>query len=232
MKSYPTPGQTLREALLGWALYGHDGRILTEPSPVLAEYQQQSAALRARRHHSQDKMTDKDWRQIEALEARLTENLVDLLRAGVLVMRGFLPDTFEIIEPPAEWFTNVSVDLDANTIEGPTGRLHGVMIWHPDAYLIEDDGEKTKAPLGQSPARTAATQRSYSDRQFRVWFAEYLKNNQNPSEKSATQAAKDWAIHNKVGQPSRAVIRNYLRPAGELQRPRGRKPQPKPNSPG
>ncbi len=94
---------------------------------------------------------EEDFERLTILYA-LTQNLVSLLRKGTIFARGFRLGTMEIVQPPAEWWANVAIDLDQNSATGHGSTLTGMRVFHPQARRVVDGGA-TGAPLPSSATR-------------------------------------------------------------------------------
>ena len=74
-------------------------------------------------------LTDEKRVLLAAHRFFLIQELVTKLRKGALFARGFLPNSLQILTVPAEWWTSVRLDLDANQAEANGTCLQGVLVY-------------------------------------------------------------------------------------------------------
>ena len=121
--------------------------------------------------------SDSQLEELRFLEGCMLRIIIDELRCGTFLLRGFNP-AGEMIEPVREWFTDVTVDVEENTVCANGLRLTGVVICAPNA------------PRGGLPSPIGAQTTVWIDLEHYKEVAAAARDCTNSSERNAKGAAK------------------------------------------
>ena len=121
----PIEGDTLWHAL-NWA-------VIVSPEDLYREYQQRFTLLQSRYNADPYALSARENAERSALLGALIDNLIELLRNGTLVAKGFRAGSLELVEIPAAWWTNVLCNVEENWVESGGVRITGVLVYHPKA---------------------------------------------------------------------------------------------------
>jgi hypothetical protein len=161
-------GLPLKQALNYYAhRYAHRSNIIGgDGKKFLSEYMWLDYLDRLPRNHPQ-KLTGDLKRELESYKRFYIERIVARLRLGILVARGFMPNSLSFVCIPPEWWTSVRLDIENNTAQANGVTISGILIFSPTGP--ETGAAAAPSAAERAPAATgaAATKRRPTGRDYR-----------------------------------------------------------------